>query len=51
MAFSEDEANLAATQVISRAVYPASELKTTWCPPDRTGRDKGKLCRMRAYRV
>ena len=27
--FSEDEAKLAATQVISRAVYPASELKTT----------------------
>jgi len=42
--FSEDEANLAATQVISRAVYPASELKNYKV-------DKGKLCRMRAYRV
>jgi hypothetical protein len=27
--FTEEQAKLAATQVISRAVYPASELKTT----------------------
>lgn len=53
--FSEDEAKLAATQVISRAVYPASELKTTsWVKENSavcelTGYDMDKLTKDKLY--
>ena len=53
--FSEDEAKLAATQVISRAVYPASELKTTrWIKENSavcelTGYDMQKLTKDKLY--
>lgn len=53
--FSEDEANLAATQVISRAIYPASELKTTrWIKENSavcelTGYDMEKLTKDNLY--
>lgn len=53
--FSEDEAKLAATQVISRAVYPASELKTTrWIKENSavcalTGYDMEKLTKDKLY--
>lgn len=49
--FNEEQIQLATTQIISRAVYPASELKTSSCPPDRTGRDKGQFRSLRAYRL
>jgi hypothetical protein len=38
-----EQIQLALTHIISRATYPASELRTSECPPDRTGRDKRKL--------
>jgi len=53
--FSEDEAKLAAMQVISRAVYPASELKTTrWIKENSavcelTGYDMEKLTKDKLY--
>jgi transposase len=53
--FSEEGAKLAATQVISRAVYPASELKTTrWIKENSavcelTGYDMGKLTKDKLY--
>jgi transposase len=53
--FSEEEATLAATQVISRAVYPASELKTTrWIKENSaicelTGYDMEKLTKDKLY--
>lgn len=53
--FSEQEAKLAATQVISRAVYPASELRTTkWIKENSavcelTGYDMGKLTKDKLY--
>ncbi len=40
LGWHEEKIQLAMTQVISRAVYPGSELATSKCPPDRTGRDK-----------
>lgn len=42
--FNEDEAKLAATQVISRAVYPASELKTT-----RWIKENSAVCELTGY--
>ena len=53
--FTEDQAKLAATQVISRAVYPASELKTTrWIKENSavcglTGYDIEKLTKDKLY--
>ena len=53
--FNEDEAKLAATQVISRASYPASELKTTsWIKENAavcelTGYDIEKLTKDKLY--
>ena len=53
--FTEEEARLAATQVISRAVYPASELKTTrWIKENSavcelTGYDMEKLTKDKLY--
>jgi transposase len=53
--FTEDEAQLAATQVIARAVYPASELKTTsWIKENSavcelTGYDMDKLTKDKLY--
>ena len=53
--FNEDEAKLAATQVISRASYPASELKTTnWIKENSavcelTGYDIEKLTKDKLY--
>jgi len=53
--FTEEEAKLAATQVISRAVYPASELKTTrWIKENSavcelTGYDMEKLTKDKLY--
>ena len=55
--FSEDEAKLAATQVISRAVYPASELKTTrWIKENSavcelTGYDMEKITKDKLYQM
>lgn len=54
--FSEEQAKLAATQVISRAVYPASELKTTkWIKENSavcelTGYDMEKLTKDKLYK-
>ncbi len=42
--FTDDEAALAATQVISRAVYPASELKTT-----RWIKENSAVCELTGY--
>lgn len=42
--FTEEQASLAATQVISRAVYPASELKTT-----RWIKENSALCELTGY--
>jgi transposase len=53
--FSEEEAQLAVTQIISRAVYPASELKTaSWIRENSavcelTGYDIGKVTKDRLY--
>ena len=53
--FTEEQAKLAATQVISRAVYPASELKTTrWIKEssavcELTGYDMEKLTKDKLY--
>ena len=53
--FTEDEARLAATQVIARATYPASELKTTsWIKENSavcelTGYDTEKLTKDKLY--
>jgi transposase len=53
--FNEDEAKLAASQVISRAAYPASELKTTsWIKENSavcelTGYDMEKLTKDKLY--
>jgi transposase len=53
--FNEDDAKLAATQVISRASYPASELKTTsWIKENSavcelTGYDMKKLTKDKLY--
>jgi hypothetical protein len=53
--FTEDQIKLAATQIISRAVYPASELKTTsWIKENSaacelTGYDYGKLTKDKLY--
>lgn len=53
--FTEEQAKLAATQVISRAVYPASELKTTrWIKENSavcelTGYDMEKLTKDKLY--
>ena len=53
--FNEDEAKLAATQVISRAAYPASELKTTsWIKENSavcelTGYNMGELTKDKLY--
>jgi len=53
--FTDEEAALAATQVISRAVYPASELKTTsWIKENSavcelTGYDMDKLTKDKLY--
>ena len=53
--FTDEEAALAATQVISRAVYPASELKTTsWIKENSaicelTGYDMEKLTKDKLY--
>jgi hypothetical protein len=53
--FNEDEAKLTATQVISRASYPASELKTTsWIKENSTvfeltGYDMKKLTKDKLY--
>lgn len=53
--FTSDQAKLAATQVVSRAVYPASELKTArWIKEnlavcELTGYDPGKLTKDRLY--
>ena len=53
--FTDDEAALAATQVISRAVYPASELKTTsWIKENSavcelTGYDMNTLTKDKLY--
>jgi transposase len=44
--FSEEEAKLATTQVISRAVYPASELKTT-----RWIKDNSAVCELTGYDI
>ena len=44
--FTEEEAKLAATQVISRAVYPASELKTT-----RWIKDNSAVCELTGYDI
>ncbi len=44
--FSEDEVQLAITQMISRAVYPASELKTaSWI------RDNSAVCELTGYDI
>lgn len=54
--FTEEQAKLAATQVISRAVYPASELKTTrWIKENSavcelTGYDMEKLTKDKLYK-
>jgi transposase len=53
--FTEEQIKLAATQIISRAVYPASELKTTsWIKENSaacelTGYDYGKLTKDKLY--
>jgi transposase len=50
--FTEDEAQLAATQVIARAVYPASELKTikeNSAVCELTGYDMDKLTKDKLY--
>ena len=53
--FTQEQAMLAATQVISRAVYPASELKTTrWIKENSavcelTGYDQGKITKDKLY--
>lgn len=44
--FSENQAQLAATQVISRAVYPASELKTTSWIQQNSG-----VCELTGYKI
>ena len=44
--FSDEEAKLAATQVISRAVYPASELKTT-----RWIKENSAVCELTGYDI
>lgn len=53
--FTQEQARLAATQVISRAVYPASELKTTrWIKENSavcelTGYDQSKITKDKLY--
>ena len=53
--FTQEQAMLAATQVISRAVYPASELKTTrWIKENSavcelTGYDQSKITKDKLY--
>ena len=53
--FTQEQAMLAATQVVSRAVYPASELKTSrWIKENSavcelTGYDAGKVTKDRLY--
>jgi transposase len=53
--FTQEQATLAATQVVSRAVYPASELKTVrWIKENSavcelTGYDAGKVTKDRLY--
>ena len=53
--FTEEQAKLAATQVISRAVFPASELKTTYWIKENsaicelTGYDMEKLTKDKLY--
>lgn len=53
--FTADQARLAATQVVSRAVYPASELKTArWIKENSavcelTGYEAGKVTKDRLY--
>jgi transposase len=53
--FTREQAMLAATQVVSRAVYPASELKTTrWIKENSavcelTGYDQGKITKDKLY--
>lgn len=49
--WQEAHIQLALTHIISRASYPASELRTSQCPPDRTGRDKRKFSSLRTYRL
>jgi Transposase DDE domain len=44
--FTEEEAKLATTQVISRAVYPGSELKTT-----RWIKDNSAVCELTGYDI
>ena len=44
--FSDEEAKLAVTQVISRAVYPASELKTT-----RWIKENSAVCELTGYDI
>ncbi|MEO6705738.1 MAG: IS1634 family transposase, partial [Ginsengibacter sp.] len=46
LGFSEDEAKLAMTQVISRAVYPVSELKTT-----RWIKENSAVCELTGYDI
>ncbi|KEO73046.1 IS1634 family transposase [Anditalea andensis] len=54
--FTQEQAKLAATQVISRAIYPASELKTTrWIKENSavcelTGYDPDKITKDRLYK-
>ena len=53
--FSEEQVQLAATQIVSRAVYPASELKTaSWIKENSaigelTGYDCEKITKDRLY--
>jgi transposase len=53
--FSEDQVQLAITQIVSRAVYPASELKTaSWIRDNSavcelTGYDAGKITKDKLY--
>lgn len=44
--FTEEQAQLAATQVVSRAVYPASELKTT-----RWIKENSAVCELTGYDI
>ena len=53
--FTEEQIQLAATQIVSRAAYPASELKTTsWIKENSavcelTGYDQGKITKDKLY--
>ncbi len=44
--FTQEQAMLAATQVVSRAVYPASELKTT-----RWIKENSAVCELTGYDI